>query len=254
MATFKVENAINEYISSITEEREPDAKLHPSSMFGCLRQVVYIHRGFQSSEELDNQSKRRFYIGHRIHEVVQRAVESSKDILEFYPEFLIDVPEYDVYGHGDILIKLKSGKWIVIELKSIRKSSMRFGMPKEHHVDQATVYAWAAREHGVIAKDALGVEHVIPPLGKDLAGVVIVYIEKEDLIIAEYPLAWKPEWKNRIIQRWAEVEVYKNDPESLPPRLALTKAGKLPWQCNYCPYKTMCWKEDPAEVQPKEIE
>ena len=251
---FSVREAVDQYIDSITDEREPDGKLHPSSMFGCLRQVVYSQRGTPQSEELDAASKRRFYIGHRLHEVAQRAVESYGEVAEFYPEFMVDVPEYQILGHGDILVKLKNGKWIVVELKSIRKAAMKFGMPKEHHVDQAIVYAWAAHDHGLKALDAMGVEKEIPPLGDDLIGVIIVYIEKEDLDIAEFPLVYKPAWKTRVIERWAAVKVYMDDPESLPSRLPLLKSGKKPWPCNYCAFTDKCWKEDPHEVQPKEIE
>jgi CRISPR/Cas system-associated exonuclease Cas4 (RecB family) len=250
---FSVKDAVDLYIDSVAEEREPDGKLHPSSMFGCLRQVVYLLRGNVSSNPIDNASKRRFYIGHRLHEVVQRAVESYELVDEFYPEFEINVEDYNVTGHGDILVKLKNGKWIVIELKSIRKSAMRFGMPKEHHVNQAIVYAWAVHDHGVLATDALGGIHEIPPLGDALIGVQIVYIEKEDLDIVPYSLTWKDEWRSKVVKRWAEAKVYMDDPESLPARLPKTKAGQYRWECNYCPFKTMCWRQDPAEIQPKEI-
>ena len=247
---FSITEAVDNYISSVTEDREPDGKWHPSSMFGCTRQAIYQVRGITPTEATDAISKRRFYIGHRLHEAVQRAVESAKDVRQVYPEFRIDVPERGVVGHGDILVELSSGKWIVVEVKSIKKMGMRMGLPKEQHVSQAMIYAWAVKNYGCfIVID--GAEVYFPPLGDLLLGVHMVYVEKEDLTIAEIPLDYQPDWDESVEERLDLLELYRGDPDSLPPRLPAGAKGKVHWMCNYCAFRTKCYDVDRSEVKPK---
>jgi len=132
---FSVAAALDAYIESVTEDREPDGKYHPSSMYLCDRQAIYAVRGVEPTEATDGLSKRRFYIGHRLHEAAQRAVESAKGVDEFYPEFEVDVPSANIDGHGDMLIRIGK-KWLVIEVKSIKRYGMR-QLPKDHHAKQA---------------------------------------------------------------------------------------------------------------------
>jgi CRISPR/Cas system-associated exonuclease Cas4 (RecB family) len=249
---INVQNALDAYIDSVTDEREPDGKYHPSSMFGCTRQVVYGLRGVEPTEPLDNASKRRFYIGHRLHEAVQRSIETAPHVAEFYPEFAVRDEENNINGHGDGLIMLDTGDVIVLEIKSIKRMAVRYGLPKPEHKKQVVTYAWEVRNVGVWVTDETGNEVFIPPVGEWLRGVKIVYVEKEELQIWEDFLPWTNEWNSIVNERLAELEVYRQDEGALPPRLPLNKDGKKPWNCNYCPFKTKCWRVDPTEIQPKE--
>src|SRR3972149_7309043 len=194
---FSVAEAVDAYIESVTEDREPDGKWHPSSMFGCARQAVYQLRGTEPTEETDTLSKRRFYIGHRLHEAVQRALENAEGVAECYSEFEVNVEEANVVGHGDMLIRLDDGRWFVVEVKSIKKWGMKMGLPKEQHVLQAEVYAWAVRNHGckVINTGPHGdTFKPIPPLGDKLVGIIMVYLEREELHIVEKVILWDDKW------------------------------------------------------------
>lgn len=244
MTEFSVAEAVDAYIESVTEDREPDGKWHPSSMFGCARQAVYQMRGTEPTEETDKKSKRRFYIGHRLHEAVQRALESAVGVVEYYPEFRIHAG--NIVGAGDALVKLTDGRWIIIEVKSIKKWGIKLGLPKPHHVSQAKVYAWAVKHYGFfVGEDD---PYFFEP--KDVAGILMVYVEKEELDIVEKFIPWSDEWNGEIAERLIELDMYREEPEALPPRLPYTKEGKRHWMCGYCPYATKCYKVDPAEVPP----
>lgn len=250
---FSIKAALDKYIDSVTDEREPDGRWHPSSMFLCNRQAIYQVRGTERSEELDDASKRRFYIGHRLHEAVQRAVEWSPAIKHFYPEFIIDIPELNIKGAGDGLIEFWDGTFVVLEVKSIKKMGVRFGLPKDQHKKQAKVYAWGAKYYGSSVIDEEGNAIQIEPLGDKLTGIIMVYLEKEELDIWDYFLEYTNQWDIDIENQLNELDVYREDPDSLPPRLPLKKDGKKQWPCNYCPWKTKCWKVDPSKIPVKEI-
>lgn len=249
---IKIERLVDEYIESVTDEREPDGMYHPSAMFLCNRQVIYSVRSVPKTEDVDLVSKRRFYIGHTLHEVVQRAIEAS-DVDEFYPEFKVNLPDYNIVGAGDVLVRI-GDDWWVIEVKSTKKIAVKFGLPKEEHKRQVGIYSWAAKHHGVEVMDEVINEWIpIPPLGDALKGVIIVYLEKEELRIWEYHIEYDPQWDIDIEDKLHELEAYREDPDSLPPRLPLKADGKKPWPCAYCPWKTKCWNADPAIILPKEV-
>ena len=245
-----ITNALDDYIESVTDDRPPDGKYHPSSMFLCDRQVIYGLRGTPVTNPVDDVSKRRFYIGHRLHESVQRAMESAKGVDSFFPEFKVDVPSENVAGAGDGLIFV-DGDVYILEIKSMKKIAAKFGLPKEEHKSQAKVYAWAVKHHGVQAYDPVDGEWFpLRPQGDRVKGVIILYMEKEQLETWEFFLPYEDEWDDDVIAKLDDLEPYREDPDSLPPRLPLTAKGTKPWHFNYCPFKDKCWKADPAEITP----
>lgn len=248
---ISVAAAIDKYIESITDERAPDGKYHPSSMFLCPRQVMYGVRATPVTNPVDKVSKRRFYVGHRLHEIVQRAVEAAPGVREFYPEFKVSVKELNIEGHGDGLIGYDDGTWQVLEVKSTKKVAVKFGLPKVEHMKQASTYAMAARNFTVWVVNAAGDEVEIGPL--NVTGIKMVYVEKEELGIYEYDIPYDPSTDAEIADLLEELDIYRADPNSLPPRLPLKADGKKQWPCNYCPWKDKCWNVDPREVEPAGI-
>lgn len=241
-----VERAISDYIESVTEEREPDEYIHPSSASLCQRRTVYAARADGLHEELDQPTKRKFYIGHRIHEIVQRSLEASGEISTFYAEVEVFNPDLNVKGAADAVI-LVGDKYYLVEVKSISKGSLRYGgMPKEHHTTQARMYAHTITEHG-FAYDFAGDKFHVLPLG--IEGIIYVYLEKETLQVYEYYQRYTKTQHKEITKLLEETNEYIKDGIALPPRLALTGSGKKPWPCNYCPFAERCWKVDPYEIE-----
>lgn len=243
-----VERAIYNYIESVTDEREPDGMIHPSSASLCARRVVYSARSEGTSEELDTKTKRKFYIGHRLHEIVQRAIESDLTLQEYYPEAKFHDEELNMTGHADAVIKIDN-KWWVIEVKSISKGSLRYGgMPKEHHQIQAEMYALMVERTGFEFEtivDGLAATH--EPV--KVHGIKYVYLEKENLEVYEYDERFTQKKRDRVETYVRDLQAYIKDGEALPRRLPLTKAGRKPWPCNYCPFVEQCYKVDPLEIK-----
>ena len=189
-----------------------------------------------------------------IHELTQAALSFSPDLGAFYAEFEADIPDLNITGHGDGLGFLVTPKdeVVVFEVKSAKASSFKYGK-KDGHVQQASIYTIAARNHIVRVTDkGTGETSLIGPLGDRLIGIQLVYVEKESADMKEYFIPYDPVWETELEERVAEADLYRNDPESLPPRLPMVR-GKLPWQCNpkWCEWYDRCMKVDPKEVEPK---
>lgn len=252
--------ALDDYIESVTEDRLPDGRYHPSSMFLCDRKVMYEIRGTPVTNPVDAKSKRRFYIGHRLHEAVQRAVELTEDVTAFWPEFELDYEGENIKGAGDGLVFMadpggdpSDEEVYILEIKSTKKIAVKFGLPKEEHKKQARTYAWAVKHKGVWVKDpyaGITTPTFLGPLGDKVKGVIMVYLDKEELETYEYFLEYEDSWDDDIAEKLNELDVYREDPLSLPPRLPLTTRGTKQWPCNYCPWKDKCWKVDPSYILP----
>lgn len=274
---LSVTRSLDSYIELVEEPREPDGKYHPSQFWLCARQTVYAVRGVKG-EQPDAPSKRRFKIGHALHEIVQAALSFSPDVEVAYNEFSVEILEWNITGHGDslLMIRLANGEvvWIVVEIKSIRKAGLyrvrKEGREKEDHRGQASIYAVGAHDFGVEVIDReTGEKLFIPPLGDALKGVLFVYFEKEDLDTEEFFVEYDADAKGKIVpgswaaaiaDRVAELEPFRLDEsgESLPPRLPMSK-GKRHWACGYCPFETQCWSKDgmllaAGDTEPAEVE
>lgn len=250
---LSVTRALDDFIALMEEPREPDGMYHPSSFWVCLRALIYEVRGEERTNPPDAKAKRRFKLGHLIHDLVQKAVGMSPEVDEFYPEFEVNIPELNITGHGDGLVFLKGGLVVpVLEVKSINSRGFRY-TPKDDHIKQASIYTLAARKYGVDVVDyETGEVKRIEPLGDRVTGILLFYIEKEQADSAEYFIDWDPQWEQDIEARVAEADLYRNDPESLPPRLPLVK-GKKPWKCSpqYCDFYRLCMGQDAGGVEPK---
>ena len=254
---------LDDYIESVTDERKPDGRYHPSSMFGCDRKTLYEVRGTPPDSFPDAKSKRRFYVGHRLHEVIQRTLEAHPDIEDFYPEFEVDVPAYNVRGHGDGLVKYR-GQWWLLEVKSIKKAGVRMGIPKPEHESQAITYWWAVKNHPykIHAAGMAGMRIdddsmlTMPPMGGNLVGILMLYVEKEDLNVYQTVLIPDDDsWEAMVEAKISDLDMWRTDSASLPPRLPRDKkTGRKNWLCGYCPFATRCWDSDPAVVLPSGAE
>lgn len=275
---FSAAKALDDYLALIEEPREPDGMYHPSSMHFCLRKTLYEVRAEEQTNPADAESKRRFKIGHMIHELVQASISFSSDVRAFYAEFAVSVPELRVKGHGDGLIEFEDDTYWILEVKSIRATGFKFvrTAPKSEHKKQAGTYAAVARTRGVYVNDDtaggqaftnttdpridlpangdLSTERFIPALGDKLRGILFVYLDKEDINIIEHFVEYDPAWERDLQKMVDTAEEYRVDPESLPARLPREK-GKLPWQCNpkWCPWFDRCMG-DQDEVRPSLVE
>lgn len=252
---LSVTRALDDWIALNDEPREPDGKYHPSSFWTCLREAIYGLRGAEETNPTSAEGERTFWLGHIIHAGVQAALSVSADVAWFYPEFKVDIPELNITGHGDGLIGLADGRVIVLEAKSAKDSSFRRGL-NEGHEKQASIYALAAHDYPVEVEDPeTGEKKMVGPFGDSLIGILVFYLNKNESTTREHFLEWDPEWVTRIKDRVEEAEPYRQDPESLPPRLPVVK-GKKPWKCNpkWCRFYDLCMSQPARGRAPRGVE
>ena len=249
--TFQVADALDAYVAELEEERLPDGRWHPSSLFGCARRAVYDFLGTPKAP-LDKRSKRVFRMGHIFHALIQEAVARDPSLKQAYAEVKIVDPERGIEGHADGLIQHADGHWTLLEFKSIRSTGMKYSdLPKDDHQKQTFSYVSVLRKYGGSVKPPGWKEGdgviVIPPLG-DLDHIRYAYISKDDLEIREFDrefTAAEEEWLNIYLLK-LKIHVAQG---TLPKRLIrLTEAGNVSSQkhylCSYCPFMARCWSED----------
>ena len=266
-----VEDALNAWAWERFEDRPPDGMWHPSSISSrCLRRSIYEQRGTPASDKRQDRSVRTLEVGKFLHSLVQEAMETRPGVVAYYHEVTVFDENEGVPGSlpttgnsDDLLVFLLDGQevWEVEEYKSKSANLMRSAkqleeLPEPDHIFQTKTYIRALRKNGATTTDG----GVLPAsLFHNLTAGRITYVSKDDLKIAEYPLQYNPEIDDAMIDdRIAELEAYRRDPNSLPPRLPLvtkTPKGRKPytekdWLCGVCPWAYLCWDEDPDMVLP----
>jgi len=219
--------AVDEYVESLEEERVPDGKWHPSSFWTCTRAAIMGFRAIPATNPPDKQSKRIFRIGHIFHAFVQQALGLSPDLKEVYAEVGIEISEWNMTGHGDVLVEFEDGHWELFEIKSTK--SLKY-TPKDDHRKQATCYFVAIRDFGFTIDDTDTLMQA--PLGEKLTHIRLIYLNKTDLEMKEYLYEYTPAWRTLIEQRLEELgDLEDTAVESLP------VIEKDNWFTGYCPYK-----------------
>jgi hypothetical protein len=233
--------AVDDYVGLLHEQRPADGKLHPSFVWGCTRRAVYTLRGVEPTDPHSARTRRRFRLGTMVHQLVTDALSLSPDVAQCFVEFEIR-GERDA-GHGDVLLELEDGTWVVVEIKTVRSPKPAVDA---RHLGQTCHYAVRARTTGVWVDEG---DRFIAPLGDRLAGVVLLYVGRESADVAEFFFPYEEAWEGTLDARLNELDAYAQDSYALPPRLVDARSTRSR-ACYGCPYATRCWKEDGAGVVP----
>ena len=230
---LSVVDAVDEYVDLLNEDREGDGLWHPSEIWGCSRRAIYTARRTPQSNPHGGATRRRFRIGHILHRFVSDALATSPDVASYYPEFRIEAATEE--GHGDVLVELEDGTFIVVEVKSTKEAHPKLD---DRHSRQVAHYAVHARTRGVWTD----VGDRIEPLGDRLIGALVAYIGKDALDVTEYWLPYDVTWEARLAARLEELEQLRAAP-GLPPRQTDGKSRKSR-ACFGCPWLDTCWGGD----------
>lgn len=230
---------VDEYVGLLHDEREPDGLLHPSSIWDCARRAVYTLRGVLPTDPHSARTRRRFRLGTMVHQLVASALATAPEVLQFFAEFEVR-GERDA-GHGDVLLELEDGRWVVVEIKSVRAAKPAVDA---RHLGQARHYAVRARTSGVWVDEGTT---FIGPLGDRLAGVVLVYVGRESADVTDHFFAYDVGWEKAVEKRITELDAYRVRPDALPPRIDNARSTKSR-ACFGCPYATRCWTHDGAGI------
>lgn len=133
--------------------------IHASELSPCDRRVVYSLMNTERRSDITNDWKKRFLMGHAIHNMLQeqfyKMERRSGQTIEFRPEVEIspDKPEqflaqkWNIHSHCDgvFTVREKSGGDVIfrciIEIKSASPAEYeKLKGPKPEHIEQAHVY------------------------------------------------------------------------------------------------------------------
>lgn len=258
-ASFTVDRALDAWIERHTEDRTPDGKYHPSSIFMCDRKTLYEVRSTPREDAFQPGDRRPLFIGNTLGPVLQSAIEAQvgKTLRYAVSEPRIDVPEWNVVGNVDAFVIHMDGTPEVIENKTISPNSLRASKskgeyPKPDHVNQGLTYLLAIKRHGyftpTIDDNDFAIAIGLPPLDtyhepvSELTRLRVAYWEKSGHKIDEFTVYLTDEWEEEFYAHIARLDRYRSD-GTLPPRMP-----RGFWGCSYCAYSVRCWNVDQEGV------
>ena len=151
----------DEYTNFIVSRKDPyvrSAGVHASEVSGCLRRMVYSMKGTEPNVEFDISWKKRFMVGHAIHDMLQKqfidfsaCMHKKNWNLRFEKEVAINpktsevAKEFNIHSSADGLFTLSDESntllRCVLEIKTESPISFtKLTKPKPEHVEQAHVY------------------------------------------------------------------------------------------------------------------
>lgn len=258
-ASFTVDRALDAWIERHTEDRTPDGKYHPSSIFMCDRKTLYEVRSTPREDAFQPGDRRPLFIGNTLGPVLQSAIEAQVGTTLRYAvsEPRIDVPEWNIVGNADAFVIHTDGTPEVIENKTISPNSLRASKskgeyPKPDHVNQGLTYLLAIKRHGyftpTIDDNDFAIAIGLPPLDtyhepvSELTRLRVAYWEKSGHKIDEFTVYLTDEWEEEFYAHIARLDRYRSD-GTLPPRMP-----RGFWGCSYCAYSVRCWNVDQEGV------
>jgi len=219
---LSLQKVINDELLSEQESRKGrkrSGKWSPSSLGGCYRKQYWNRLDEPKTNLPDARTLRVFKVGNFFHEFIQDL------IVKQFPEAKIEqkVESDDVLGFADIVLENE-----VIDVKSMHSYGFKYldengydiEKEKSDHVFQVMTYALL--------------------LNKEF--VRMVYVSKDDLRIAEFPLVLNDWWKMKIDNEFKVLSGFWESKE-LPkaePRLYFNKTKQKHMECNYCNFRDKC--------------
>lgn len=249
-APFTVDRALDAWVEQHTEDRPPDGRYHPSSIFMCDRKTLYEVRATPREDAFQPGDRRPLFIGNTLGPVLQSAIEAQvgKTLRYAVSEPRIDVPEWNVVGNVDAFVIHMDGTPEVIENKTISPNSLRASKskgeyPKHDHVNQGLTYLLAIKRFGYFTPsgyDASSKPVIWRPYDPvpELSRLRVCYWEKSGHKIDEFTVYLTDEWEEEFCTHIARLDKWRSD-GTLPPRMP-----RGFWGCNYCAFSLRCWNID----------
>ena len=219
MSTDKTADILDWFLAEQNEERVPDGKFHPSSLWMCDRQAVMTARGEPQTNPPTAKNFRVFELGNILHALIQKAIESRYPG-EFTPEFEIAMEWIAGHGDGMRITEGDEDGAVVYEFKSTRSLAKTRSAASDHHVKQGATYCVALAKSGVKIKE-----------------LRVVYFEKTNLDIVEHVLPYDPRWEQMVDKKVAELLPYLQD-ETLKDQYPACTGPT--WLHSYCPFYPAC--------------
>jgi hypothetical protein len=211
-----IQNLINEEVKKDKREKDVITSWRASRLGSCLRGMYYERLGMKPDTEFDDRKLRVFHCGKLFEEWVVGLIKKQEQY-KVETQVRIEDKEINVSGYADLILEDKTGK-MVYEIKSKNSQGFKYleaTSGQEQHRKQLWIYLYCLK----IEKGNL------------------LYLSKDDLRIAEYPVFLNDEELSK--ETLGEIELlnkaWKNKtPEILP----LPEKGSF--QDKFCNYHSHC--------------
>ena len=225
--------AIKEYWDYQKSDR-PEGHIGMSLIGHCGRQLGYVHHKVPGLQ-LDWRAKIIFDDGNLHHTQIRKALREGlvlKDSCYSLVKEEETVALGSLKGHIDGIlqhdhIKCKGGdhQTMLLEVKSMNDRGFqelkRTGVLQKEYGSQTSAYlrATGLRTACILAKN------------KNSGEMLRLYYTIDDVLLDE-----------RIGVLFSVGA--SDDPEAVPREYGPDARGRLPWQCNYCPFVNLCWRHE----------
>ncbi len=228
MLIIPIQEIINSEIKKDGEEKRKNytqTSFHASRAGSCLRGQYFERLGMKPDAEFDDRKLRVFHCGKLFEEWIVGLIK-KQDIYKVETQVRIENKEINVSGYADLVLE-SNGEKMVYEVKSKNSQGFKYleaTSGQEQHRKQLWIYLYC-----------LGIEK-----GN------LLYLSKDDLRIAEYPVMLGDE-KLRD-ETLGEIELLNKawkakDPSLLP----MPKVGSF--QDKFCNYHSHCKVEEIIKIK-----
>ncbi|TSC75502.1 MAG: hypothetical protein G01um101430_344 [Parcubacteria group bacterium Gr01-1014_30] len=191
----------------------------------CGRAVFFKFKN-APRRELDANILRLFDHGDHIHQLIMKPLLSTRDIHVVASEVNIP-PQELISGRADAILSDGSDLY-VLDIKSMNSMVFRnLQTPKEENVDQIQLY----------------LHYFKIPKG------ILLYVNKDNQDLKEFLVNYDKARALKLLNALAELKK-KIDSNLIPDRLEDYPNN---WQCQYCPFRTVCDQAGPGEVSWEEF-
>lgn len=196
----------------------------PSMLFGCDRQNVFHYlRAPEGAQQIGPRLRRILDNGTAVHSVIQDFYLANH--LEYWfvkePRVMRVVSGVRIRGSCDgVLIRRADRYTFGIEIKSISTAQfVKLAKPKPEHIFQSRLYMEL----------------------QDLEWIVIVYWDKNNQMMREYPIGRDAQAWQEVVERMAELGKYVKKKKGK--KLRLPRYDKRTCDKTFCRYVDVCRKE-----------
>jgi len=206
---------LKEIIDKFYLDRQKDKEQHHfyiTDAGKCPRQIFFKFKN-APRKEMEARILRIFDHGNHIHELIMRALLSSRDIQVVASEINIP-PQELISGRADAIIS--NGKDLhLLDIKSINTMGFRnLAQPKEENINQIQLYL-----HYFKIKNGL-----------------LLYVNKDNQELKEFFIDYKKDVAESLLNDLSELKK-KIDNDLVPGRI-FSYPGD--WQCQYCQFREIC--------------
>lgn len=234
------------FISKQTAREQKDITFAPSYISSCKRQIFYKKTGTETTNPISQASFFKMEMGNSIHEKIQDII-SKLDNVE-----LLECEDFKTITYRDLPFcyridgkVLISNEVYILELKTVYASGYNTieKEPKKEHVLQLLLYMifenvskgillYIGRDNGFMVEYSYTVNELMRLYGNEL-------YEKIDSLNK-----LKQQIENKELPERDFAMVFKNKEGSITDKFTKDKKNyKSEWQCKYCGYQNLCWKD-----------